>query len=318
MRQYVIKRLLLLIPTVVGISLVIFVIVHLLPGDAADVLLGTDYDAEHARQLRQEWGLDQPIVVQHVKWLWHMLQGDWGRSLYTSKPVFEEVLRRLPVSLELIALAICFALLVAIPSGVLGAVRPHSWIDYTAMSTALMGISIPPFFLGILLFLFFSLMFEWLPVAGYASFSEGFWLNLQHMILPAIALGFSRASLLARLVRTGMLEVVRLDYITTARAKGLAEVWVVNKHALKNALIPTVTVVGLQIGFMVGGAIIIEKLFAIPGLGSFGIDSITSRDYPQVQGCILVSALVFVLCNLLVDILYAFFDPRIKYEPEAA
>lgn len=262
-------------------------------------------------------GLDQPIPVQYVKWLWHLLHGDWGRSLYTSKPVFQEVLRRLPISLELLAMAICFALLVAIPSGVLGAIRPHSWVDYSAMSVALMGISIPPFFLGILLFLFFSLIFEWFPVAGYAPFSEGLWVNLHHMILPAIALGFSRASLLARLVRTGMLEVIRLDYITTARAKGLAESWVINKHALKNALIPTVTVVGLQIGFMVGGAIIIEKLFAFPGLGSFGIDSITSRDYPQVQGFILVSALVFVLCNLIVDLLYAFFDPRIKYDAEA-
>jgi peptide/nickel transport system permease protein len=314
MRQYIIKRLLLLIPTVLGISLVIFVIVHLLPGDAADVLLGTDYDFETARQLRHEWGLDQPLTVQYMKWLSHMLYGDWGRSLYTSKPVFQEVLRRLPVSLQLIAMAICFALLVSVPTGVISAVRPHSWYDYTAMTTALMGISIPPFFLGILLFLLFSLALEWLPVAGYESLTDGLWDNLRHMILPAIALGFSRAALLARLVRTGMLEVIRLEYITTARAKGLGEALVITKHALKNALIPTVTVIGLQIGFMVGGAIIIEKLFAVPGLGSFGIDSITSRDYPQVQGFILISALVFVLCNLLVDILYAFFDPRIKYE----
>lgn len=318
MRQYVMKRLLLLLPTILGISLVVFVIVHLLPGDPADTLLGTDYNAAFAAQLRHAWGLDQPLVVQYVKWLAHVLQGNWGRSLYTAKPVFQEVLSRLPVSLQLIAMAICFALLVSVPAGVLSAVRPYSWVDYSSMSVALMGISIPPFFLGILLILLFSLVLEWLPVTGYVSLAEGFWSNLRHLILPAIALGFSRAALLARLVRTGMLEVIRLEYITTARAKGLAEPLVINKHALKNALIPAVTVVGLQIGYMVGGAIIIEKLFALPGLGSFGIDAITGRDYPQVQGFILVSALVFVVCNLLVDLLYAFLDPRIKYGREAA
>ena len=313
MRDYFIKRLLFVIPTLVGITLVVFCVMHLIPGDPADVLLGQDYNQEVARKLRAEWGLDQPFFLQYAKWLGHILQGDWGRSFFSRQPVLTEVLEKLPISLQLIAFSMFFALLIAIPAGVLAAVKAHGKWDYGAMSFALFGISVPEFFLGILLFLTFGLTLGWLPVQGYVAPHENLLENLRHMILPAIALGSGRAAILTRLVRGSMLEVIRQEYVTTARSKGLREGVVIAKHALRNAMIPAVTVIGLQVGFLVGGAIIIEKLFAIPGLGSYGIDAITNRDYTQVQGFILVSASIFVIANLTVDFLYCFLDPRIRY-----
>jgi len=313
MREYLIKRLLFVIPTLLGITLVVFCVMQLIPGDPADVLLGQDYNQEVARQLRADWGLDQPLLVQYAKWLGHILQGDWGRSFFSRKPVLAEVWEKLPISLQLIAFSMFFALLIAVPAGALAAVKAHGKWDYGAMTFALFGVSIPEFFLGILLFLTFGLSLGWLPVQGYVAPYENLLENLRHMILPAIALGASRAAILTRLVRGSMLEVIRQEYVTTARSKGLREVVVIAKHALRNALIPAVTVMGLQVGFLVGGAIIIEKLFAIPGLGSYGIDAITNRDYTQVQGFILVSASIFVVANLCVDFIYCFLDPRIRY-----
>jgi peptide/nickel transport system permease protein len=201
-----------------------------------------------------------------------------------------------------------------VPAGVISAIRPYTALDYSVMTVAMLGVSMPDFFLGILLFLLFSLTLGWLPVQGYVPLTTSVTDNLSHMVLPAFALGLARCAILTRLVRASMLEVVKLDYVTTARAKGVMEFLVVNKHALKNALIPTITVVGLQIGFLIGGAIVIEAVFGIPGLGTFGVQGITKRDYQQVQGFILIVALMFVLSNLLVDISYAYFDPRIRYE----
>jgi peptide/nickel transport system permease protein len=211
-----------------------------------------------------------------------------------------------------------FALLIAIPAGVIAALRPYSWRDYSAMTTALIGVSVPEFFMGVLLILFFSLLWGILPAVGYVPLTESVWGNLLHMILPAVTLGLGRAALLTRLVRASMMEVIRLDYVTTARAKGVREWAVVLKHALKNALIPTVTVLGLQVGFLIGGAIIVETVFSVPGVGSFGISAISLRDYPQVQAFVLIFSLGFVLINLIVDVLYAFLDPRIKYDQQAA
>jgi len=313
MRDYFIKRLLFTIPTLVGITFVVFCVMHLIPGDPADVLLGQDYNHEVAQKLRAEWGLDQPLLLQYVKWLGHILQGDWGRSFFSRQPVLTEVWEKLPISLQLIAFSMLFALLIAVPAGALAAVKAHGKWDYGAMTFALFGVSIPEFFLGILLFLTFGLTLGWLPVQGYVAPFEDLIENVRHMILPAMALGSSRAAILTRLVRGSMLEVIRQEYVTTARAKGVREIAVIAKHALRNALIPAVTVMGLQVGFMVGGAIIIEKLFAIPGLGSYGIDAITNRDYTQVQGFILVSASIFVIANLCVDFIYCFLDPRIRY-----
>lgn len=313
MGEFLIKRLLLMIPTLVGITLVVYAVLLLLPGDPVDVILGQEYDASIAAELRAEWGLDQPIAVQYAKWLWHIVQGDWGRSLFSRKPVFDEILAKLPLTLELIVLALVFEVIIAVPAGVISAVKPYTWWNYGAVVFALIGVSIPSFFLGILLFLPFGLWLGWLPVQGYVPLSESVIDNLRHLILPTIALGMARTAILTRLIRGSMMEVIGIEYVTTARAKGLSEVRVINKHALKNALIPAVTVMGLQVGFLVGGAIIIERLFALPGIGSYGIDAITNRDYPQVLGFILISALVFQAANLSVDLVYSVLDPRIRY-----
>jgi peptide/nickel transport system permease protein len=314
MRDYIIKKLLLLIPTVLAITFLVFAMMQFIPGDPIHLLLGDMYDQRAADELRREYGLDQPLIVQYGWWLARLVQGDWGRSIFTHRPVLEDIFYRLPISLELIVLSMLLALLIAVPAGVISATRPYTALDYAVMTVAMLGVAMPDFFLGILLFLLFSLTLGWLPVQGYVPLTSDIVDNLQHMILPALALGLARCAILTRLIRASMLEVVKLDYVTTARAKGVVEFLVVNKHALKNALIPTITVLGLQIGFLIGGAIVIEAVFGIPGLGTFGVQGITKRDYQQVQGFILVVALLFVFSNLLVDISYAYFDPRIRYE----
>ncbi len=318
MKEYLIKRLLMVIPTVLGITVVVFLAMHLIPGDPVDLLLADDYSDEAREALMREYGLDRPIHVQYVKWIWQLVRGNWGRSILTDRPVLPDVLMKLPVSLELIVFSMLIAILIAVPAGIISATRPYSGRDYAAMTTALVGNSVPDFFVGILLILLFSHTLGLLPVNGYVKPSDGLWDNLRHMVLPAVALGFARAAILTRLVRASMLEVLKLDYVTTARAKGVKEAGVILKHALQNALIPTVTVVGLQVGFIIGGAIVIETLFTVPGLGQFGIDAISGRDYPQVQAFILVTALVFVLSNLAVDLLYAVLDPRISYAKRGA
>ena len=273
--------------------------------------------------MRAEYGLDRPVLVQYVIWLGKLVRGDWGHSILNGRPVLSDVLLRLPVTLELIVLSMAVALAIAIPAAIIGAVRQNTWADYTATSIAMIGVSIPEFFIGVLLLLAFSIgMGGMLPSSGWVYLpgtcptivcAASLLGNAHHVLMPAIALGIGRAALLTRLLRASMLEVIRTEYVTTARAKGLAERPVVLKHALKNALIPTVTVMGLQIGFLIGGAIVVETLFAMPGLGTFGIDAIIARDYQQVQGFALLTAIAFVGMNLLVDITYTFLDPRIRY-----
>ena len=323
MREYIIKRLLQVIPTVLMITLVVFAMMQAIPGDPLMALLGDAYDEEDAQLLRQEYGLDKPIISQYLIWLGKLLQGDWGESFISSRPVLQDVLMRLPVTAELIVLAMLVALLIAIPAGTIAALRQNTWGDYTAMSTALVGISIPDFFLGILLLLVFSVSFNGLlPSSGWVYLpgtcqslicEASVWGNLKHVMMPAIALGVGRAAILTRLLRASLLEIIRMEYVTTARAKGLSEKLVILKHALKNALIPTVTIMGLQVGFMIGGAIVVETLFAIPGLGTYGINAIILRDYQQVQGFILLVAVCFVVVNVLVDLTYSLLDPRIRY-----
>jgi peptide/nickel transport system permease protein len=314
MKEYIIRRLVLLVPTVLGVSILVFLMMHFIPGDPVSLLLGDYYTEATAKAIRAQYGLDKPLYIQYALWVSRLFVGDWGQSIIANRPIFDDLVQRIPVTLELIVLSMSFALLIAIPAGVIAALKPYSWRDYSAMTTALIGVSVPEFFMGILLILFFSLLWGILPAVGYVPISESFWGNLQHMLLPAVTLGLARAALLTRLVRASMMEVIRLDYVTTARAKGVREWAVVLKHALKNALIPTVTVLGLQVGFLIGGAIVVETVFAVPGVGSFGIAAISLRDYPQVQAFVLLFALGFVLTNLIVDILYAFLDPRIKYE----
>jgi peptide/nickel transport system permease protein len=323
MRDYIIKRLLQIVPTILMITLVVFTMMQAIPGDPIIALLGDAYDEDVAAKLRQSYGLDKPVVVQYVIWLEKLLQGNWGASILSGRSVLGDVLMRLPVTLELIVLSMGVALVIAIPAGLIAALRQNTWVDYTAMSSALVGVSIPDFFLGILLLLAFSLGLKgFLPSSGWVYLpgtcplvvcQEGVWGNLQHALMPAVALGVGRAAILARLLRASMLEIIRMEYVTTARAKGLAEQAVILKHALKNALIPTVTYMGLQIGFLIGGAIVVETLFAIPGLGTYGINAIIARDYQQVQGFILLTAVCFVAVNFLLDLTYSYLDPRIHY-----
>jgi peptide/nickel transport system permease protein len=313
MQEYLLRRLLLLIPTVIGVTLIVFLMMRVIPGDPVANMMGEAYSEADAQRLRRELGLDQPVFLQYCKWLGLLVQGDWGRSMFTNRPVLAEVLYRLPVSLELIVFSTFISLLIALPAGVIAAVRPNTWKDYSAMMVAMAGVSLPEFFLAVLLFLLFGLVLGWLPVSGYIPLTQNLGDNVRHMILPTIALGLPRAALLTRLIRASLLEILRMEYVTTARAKGLGEHLVVLKHALRNALIPTVTVAGLQIGFLIGGAIVVETVFAVPGIGSFGIDAIIKRDYPQVQAFVLVGALIFVVANLTVDLLYLVIDPRIQY-----
>jgi peptide/nickel transport system permease protein len=313
MREYLVRRLFLLIPTLLGVTLVVFLMMHFIPGDPVTNMMGEMFAKEDAEKLRHELGLDKPVLLQYLSWLVLLVRGDWGRSIFTNQTVLSEVLYRLPVSLELLFLSTVVSLLVALPAGIIAAVRPNSWKDYSAMILAMAGVSLPEFFLGVLLFLLFALVLGWLPVSGYVPLAESVVGNLRHMVLPVIALGLPRAALLTRLIRASLLEVLKMEYVTTARAKGLGERWVILRHALKNALIPTITVAGLQIGFLIGGAIVIETVFAVPGIGSFGIDAIIKRDYPQVQAFVLVGACVFVFANLVVDLLYVVIDPRIQY-----
>ena len=323
MSIYILRRLLGIVPTVLMITLVVFVMMRSVPGDPVVALLGDAYTEEDAIKTREAYGLDKPILIQYVIWLGRLVQGDWGTSVLSGRPVLKDVLVRLPVTLELIVLSMAVALAIAIPAAIIGAVKQNTWPDYTATTVAMIGVSIPEFFVGVLLLLLFSFgLGGLLPSSGWVYLpgtcpsmvcGVSLWGNMQHVLMPAIALGIGRAAILTRLLRTSMLEVIRTEYVTTARAKGVSERRIVLKHALKNALIPTVTVMGLQVGFLIGGAIVVETLFAMPGLGTFGIDAIFARDYQQVQGFALVTALAFVGINLLVDLTYTFLDPRIRY-----
>ena len=323
MRVYLLKRLVHIAPTVLMITFVVFLMMRSIPGDPVVALLGDAYTEEDAVKIRQSYGLDQPVIAQYFIWLGKLGRGDWGTSILTGRPVLQDVLVRLPVTLELIVLSMTIALLIAIPAAIIGALRQNTWADYAATSVAMIGVSIPEFFVGVLLLLAFSVgLHGALPSSGWVYLpgtcpnmvcGVSFWGNAQHVLMPAIALGIGRAAILTRLLRASMLEVIRTEYVTTARAKGLSERPVILKHAFKNALIPTVTVMGLQVGFLIGGAIVVETLFAMPGLGTFGIDAIIARDYQQVQGFALITAFAFVVINLLVDLTYTFLDPRIRY-----
>ena len=323
MREYIIKRLFQMIPTILVITLVVFAMMQAIPGDPIITLLGDAYDEEDAEELREEYGLNKPVYMQYLVWLSKLVRGDWGESILSGREILNDVLIRLPITLQLIIASMIVSLLIAVPAGIIAAVRQNTWGDYTAMSTAMIGISIPDFFLGVLLLLFFSIFMNGLlPSSGWVYFpgtcasvvcKSSVLGNLQHLIMPAIALGVGRAAILTRLLRASMLEIIRMEYVTTARAKGLNEWYVIIKHALKNALIPTVTIMGLQVGFLIGGAIVVETLFAIPGLGTYGIEAIIARDYQQVQGFILLVAIGFVFINFLVDLVYSFLDPRIRY-----
>ncbi len=315
MLSYIARRLVVVfLPTLLGISILVFGAMHLIPGDFVDVMLGIgpDVSAEQREVIARAHGLDKPVPVQYVVWLGNALTGDFGQSLRTDQPVAEVIIDRLPATLELAALATVASLLLAIPAGILSAVRRNGVIDALARVAALIGLSIPNFLLGTLLILFVSLRWPVLPTTGFVPLSEGIGANLKSLVLPTISLGALLAASIMRMTRSALLEELRKEYLTVARAKGLSGRAVVLGHALRNALVPVVTVVGIQTGYLLGGTVIVEQLFAIPGVGRLALDAVLQRDYPVVQGTTLFIAGSFVLVNLLTDLVYGFIDPRIS------
>ena len=313
MTAYITRRLLLMIPVALLVSVLIFTLMRLTPGDPVRTLLGEEPDPRTIAEVRASLGLDEPYPVQYAVWLGRALRGDFGRSLRTRQPVLEAVAERLPATLQLGLTALTIALVVAFIAGTISAVRRNSAWDFGAVSFTLLGVSIPNFFLGILLILGFAYYLRLVPPGGYRPIEEGWDEHLKRLILPAITLGTAGAAVNMRLMRSSLLEVLGQDYVRTARAKGLGERMVILRHALKNALIPVVTVVGIQVGAIIEGAFITETVFGWPGVGRLAVDSIGGRDYPVVQAIVLFSALSFMVTTLLVDLLYAWLDPRIRY-----
>ncbi len=305
MYGYIVRRLLLTVPVIVGVSILIFLIIRLIPGDPAIAIAGVHASAEYIEQIRKDLHLDQSLPVQYAIFVRNLARGELGDSTMSRRPVSVELRERFPRTVELTLLAMLIASVVGISAGIISATRRYSIFDNVSMLVALFGVAAPVFWLALMLQLLFAVHLGWLPATGRGTF--------RHLILPSMTLGMATAGLIARITRSSMLDVLRQDFITTARAKGLAEKVIIYKHALKNALIPVVTIMGLQFGILLGGAVLTETVFAWPGVGRLLVDSILARDYPVVQGAVLVLAVSFVLINLLVDLIYAFLDPRISY-----
>src|SRR5215471_14619043 len=306
MLTYITQRLFQAIPVLIGISILSFLMLHLIPGDPVQIFAGDKpLTPERAAELRHQYGLDRPLVVQYLDYASHAVRGDLGVGLRSQRPVLDSILEALPSTAQLTAAALALAAVLGITLGVLAAVSHGSWLDTAVMAVAMLGISTPVFYSSLLLILLFSFTLAWLPATGQGG--------IERLVMPALALGVASAAVLARLVRSSMLEVLNQEYVTTARAKGLAPQLVVIRHALKNALIPAVTMLGLQLGALLGGAVVTETIFSRPGLGRLAVDAILSRDFPLVQGAVLFAAVAYVLVNLLVDISYAAVDPRIHY-----
>ena len=304
MHKYIMRRLLLLIPVILGATFLVFTIMHFTPGDAAQLILGERAPAEEVEALREEMGLNDSLPVQYIRYISKAIQGDFGRSYFSNRSVFKEVFSRFPATLKLTAAAMILAVVIGIPIGIISATKQYTLTDSVTMILALIGVSMPVFWLGLMLILVFSVNLGILPSSG----SE----TLKHLILPAFSLGVGSMAIITRMTRSSMLEVVRQDYIRTARSKGVAERKVINKHALKNALIPVVTVVGLQFGSLLGGAVLTESVFSWPGVGRLMVDSIKKKDTPMVLASVIFISVTFSFVNLFVDILYAYIDPRIK------
>lgn len=306
MGQYILQRLLMLIPVLVGVSLLTFIIARATPGDPVALMLGQDATPQRIAQLREQLGLDDPLVVQYGRFLWNAVRGDLGLTIRGQRPVIQEIMVRAPSTLQLTLVAMLVAVVLGISAGAIAATARGRWLDRLTMLFAMVGLCIPGFWLGIIFVIVFGVQLRWVSVTG----GEG----LKDLILPALALGLGPAAVLARLSRSSMLEVFGDDYVRTARAKGLHESVVVLRHVLRNALIPVVTVMGLQFAGLMGGTVFIEAVFGRPGLGRLAVNAVAARDYPMVQGIVLLAAVVYVVVNLVVDLLYAFLDPRIRYD----
>ncbi|GGK29501.1 peptide ABC transporter [Caldalkalibacillus thermarum] len=312
MKAYLLKRILSLIPVLLVVAVVVFFLIHLTPGDPAAVMLGPDAAPEDVERLREELGLNLPLHEQFFSWFFGLFKGDLGWSIYMNKPVLDAFLERLEPTLSLAMLAQGIAILIAIPFGILAAIKRGTLTDQLFMVLAMLGVSVPSFLLGLLLMLGFGVKLQWFPVAGYNPLSTGIWNHLQYMILPALSLGTIQAALIARMTRSSMLDILTMNYIKTAHSKGLKERVVIYKHALRNAFIPILTVIGQTFGTLVAGAVVTETVFNLPGVGQLVVQSIVRRDYAVIQGTVLLITVSYVLINLIVDLLYGVIDPRVR------
>lgn len=313
MWRYITKRILIAIPVLIGISIVAFFLIRLVPGDTVTALLGANYNQEQAAALRADYGLDKPLITQYLIWVKNLLKGDFGHSFFTNQAVSSSIMERLPVTFELMIMSFIYCLLIAIPLGAVASLKKNSLLDYLATIFGLLGVSIPNFWLATILILVFSLYMGWFPSGGFVSFFADPIANLRYMFLPSIALGASVGAVVMRMTRSSMLEILKQDYIEMARAKGVSQKILIISHALKNALIPVITVLGIQMGYLLGGSVIIEQIFSLPGIGRLALQAITNRDYILMQGSILFVAAGFVIINLLVDLIYALINPQIRY-----
>jgi peptide/nickel transport system permease protein len=313
MVSYIFRRVLATLPVMAIVALFVFSLLYIAPGDPAAVIAGDQASPADVERIRQSLGLDRPFLVQFGAWLWNILHGDLGTSIFTNLPVASLIAQRIEPTLSLMALTLVLTILIAVPLGVVAAWKAGSLVDRAIMAFAVLAFSLPVFVVGYLLAYVFALEFEWLPVQGYTPLAEGVWPWLQNLILPAVALGSVYVALIARITRASMLEVLQQDYIRTARAKGLDQRSILFVHALKNAAVPIVTVIGIGIALLIGGAVVTESVFAIPGLGRLTVDAILRRDYPVIQGIVLMFSFLYVLVNLMVDVTYTLVDPRIRY-----
>jgi peptide/nickel transport system permease protein len=313
MSRYVLRRLILLLPTLALVTLLVFSIIRLLPGDIVTLMMSEQGYASDKAKLEQMLGLDQPFYRQYVTYVGKVLHGDMGVSFWTKEPVLDELLRRLPVSLELAGLAMFFGLLIALPTGIFSAVRQDTWLDYLLRTGAIGGLSVPGFWMATIVIVSASIWWQWVPPMRYTPFARDPVKNLSQLLLPAIILGFALSASVMRMTRSMVLEVLREDYVRTAWAKGLPESRVIARHVLKNAMIPVVTVMGLQLSALLGGTVIMESIFVVPGMGKFLLDAITWRDYPVIQGINLFLATGIIVLNLVIDVIYGFLDPRIRF-----
>ncbi len=313
MGEYVLRRVVALVPVLMVVAVVSFSILHLTPGDPAGVILGFNATQEDIDRVHRQLGLDQPLLVQFVRWVGGVLRGDLGESLFMGQPVTQAIREHLEPTIMLTLYALVIAVGVALPLGILAPTRRTRLADQGLIIFSLLGVSIPDFLLGLLLILFFSVRLHWLPSAGYQPLSAGLWPNLRSLLLPAIALGAMQSALLTRITRSSVLEVLNQEYVNTARAKGLSAAAVLVRHVLKNALIPIITTIGLVYAVLMAGAVIVETVFNLPGVGKLVVNSVLRSDYPVIQGAILLVAVMYVLINLAVDVIYAFVDPRIRY-----
>lgn len=313
MIRYVLNRSISAAGVIFLVSILVFAIIRLIPGDPITIMLGENLSDDARTRLIEKWGLDQPIFIQYLQWAARMILGDFGESIRTQEQVASLLLDRIPATTSLAFSALLVAIVIGVPSGVVAAYKSHTPIDAAAMVTALLGLCLPSFWLSLLLILLFSIKLDWLPVSGYVPITESFTGWLSHLILPAFALGAGLAASISRMTRTAMLDVLSQDYVRTARAKGLSEKMTVFSHALRNAMLPIITVIGLQLGFLLGGAVVVEEIFAVPGIGRLLIFGISNRDYPLIQGVVMIFAASFILINLLVDLVYPIFEPRIRY-----